>query len=77
MNSPRRQSVPTIFTIGQVARRFGVKPWQVRRVFERGLLPAAARVGPYRVMTPEELPAVEAALIAAGYLPRREAASAT
>lgn len=60
-------------TIGTVAARFGVPPWQVRRLFERGLLPPAPRVGAYRVVAEAELPRVEAALVAAGYLQRKEA----
>jgi DNA-binding transcriptional MerR regulator len=57
------------FTIGQVARRFRVSAWKVRRLFERGLLPEPARVGAYRVIPPDDLPKIEAALRRAGYLP--------
>jgi hypothetical protein len=60
-------------TIGSVAACYGVPAWQIRRLFERGLLPPAARVGAYRVVAVTDLPEVEAALIEAGYLPRREA----
>jgi hypothetical protein len=60
---------PSVHTIGAVARRYGVEPWQVRRLFERGLLPEAHRVGAYRVIAVDDLPQVEAALKAAGYLP--------
>ena len=42
-------------TIGAVADHFGVAPWQVRRLFERGMLPPAARVGAYRVVDPSDL----------------------
>jgi DNA-binding transcriptional MerR regulator len=56
-------------TIGAVAAHFGCKPWQVRRLYERGLLPPAPRVGAYRVVSAEDLPKVEAALRQAGYLP--------
>jgi hypothetical protein len=55
-------------TVGAVARRLGVAAWQVRRVFERGFLPPANRVGPYRVIDPADLAEVEAALRRAGYL---------
>jgi hypothetical protein len=58
-------------TIGPVARRFGCQPWQIRRLFERGLLPQAPRVGPYRVIAIAELPRIEEALRKAGYLPKR------
>ena len=59
-------------TIGAVARRCGCLAWQVRRLFERGLLPPAARVGAYRVIAATDLPQVEEALRAAGYLPKLE-----
>jgi hypothetical protein len=55
--------------MGAVAKRFGLPVWKVRRVFERGLLPEPARVGAYRVVTPDYLPKVEAALRRVGYLP--------
>jgi DNA-binding transcriptional MerR regulator len=55
-------------TIGNIAARFGVPAWQVRRLFERGLLPPAARVGAYRVIAESDLPRVEEALRKAGYL---------
>src|SRR5262245_32305485 len=60
---------PTIYTVGAVARRYGCPAWQIRRLFERGLLPPAARVGAYRVIAASDLPAVEDALRRAGYLP--------
>jgi hypothetical protein len=56
-------------TLGAVARRFGCQPWQVRRLFERGVLPEPRRVGAYRVVAEEDLPAVEQALRQAGYIP--------
>jgi hypothetical protein len=52
-----------------VAQHFGCPGWQVRRLFERGILPPAPRVGAYRVIPQQDLPAVERALRAAGYLP--------
>jgi DNA-binding transcriptional MerR regulator len=61
-------SDPSILTIGAVARHFGCPAWCVRRLFERGLLPPAPRVGAYRVITAGDLPLVERALRAAGYL---------
>ena len=45
-----------------------VVQWQVRRLFERGLLPPAQRVGAYRVVTAEDLHEVGEALRKAGYL---------
>jgi DNA-binding transcriptional MerR regulator len=58
-----------VLTIGAVARLLGCRPWQLRRLYERGLLPPAPRVGAYRVIPRRELPKVEAALRQAGYLP--------
>jgi hypothetical protein len=66
-------------TIGQVARRFGVAAWKVRRLYESGRLQEPSRVGAYRVVGADELPAIEAALREAGYLPAadQEAAHAS
>jgi DNA-binding transcriptional MerR regulator len=58
----------TPLTIGAVADQFGVAAWQVRRLFERGILPPADRVGAYRVINPADLPKIGAALRQAGYL---------
>jgi hypothetical protein len=55
-------------TIGAVADRFGVDAWKVRRLFERGILPPADRVGACRVIDAADLPKVGAALRQAGYL---------
>jgi DNA-binding transcriptional MerR regulator len=57
-----------VLTMGAIARRYGVTQWQVRRLFERRLLPEPARVGAYRVVDESDLPAVERALREAGYL---------
>jgi hypothetical protein len=59
------------FTTGALARRFGCREWQVRRLFERGILPEPPRVGCYRFVPSENVPAVEAALLRARYLPGR------
>lgn len=64
-----------IYTLGTLARRYGCSVWQLRRIFERGLLPPAARVGAYRVVAEADLPKVEAALRAAGYLAQESEAS--
>jgi len=58
----------TPLTIGAVADQFDVPAWQVRRLYERGLLPPADRLGPYRVIDHADLPKIEAALRKAGYL---------
>lgn len=57
-------------TLGNIAKRYGLPIWKVRRIFERGLLPEPGRVGAYRVIAAAELPALEEALRAAGYLPK-------
>jgi hypothetical protein len=66
-----------MMTMGQVALHFSEKygddvpAWKIRRLFERKLLPAAMRVGCYRVIDVRDLSKVEAALEEAGYLPQR------
>lgn len=62
-----------VHTMGDIARRHNIPAWCVRRLFERGFLPPAARVGRYRVVATQDLPGVERALRDAGYL-RSEAA---
>jgi hypothetical protein len=62
------------FTVGEVAQQFGCREWQVRRIFERRLVPPARRIGQYRIITAEEMPAIEAALRSAGYLRSQEVA---
>lgn len=59
---------PEAKTMGGVASLYGVQSWQVRRLFQRGLLPPAPRVGTYRVVAAADLPAVKQALRDAGYL---------
>jgi hypothetical protein len=70
-------NTPEVYTIGGLARHFGVEAWQVRRLFQRNLLPPAARLGAWRVVTADDLPVVEQALRSAGYLarPRNEPAA--
>lgn len=57
-------------TLGEVAAEIGrgIKIWQVRRLFERSILPPAERIGQARVIRREDLPIVETALTQAGYL---------
>ena len=57
-----------VMTLGAAALQLGVRTWQIRRLFERGLLPPAQRIGAYRVIPPEDIPKVEEALREAGYL---------
>ena len=65
-----------LFTIGQIAERFGVPTWQVRRLFQRALLPPAKRLGVYRVFGEDDLKTIESALEKAGYSARSEATKA-
>lgn len=58
-----------VHTLGDLSRRFNCPLWAVRRVFERGLVAEPPRVGAFRVVADEDVPAVEAALRSAGYLP--------
>jgi DNA-binding transcriptional MerR regulator len=69
-------TTPTAVTVGEAARRLGCRPWQIRRLFERGLLPPAARLGTYRVISESDLPKVEDALKRVGYLRELEADNA-
>jgi hypothetical protein len=55
-------------TLGTAARSLGVRTWQLRRLFERGLMPEPPRVGVYRVIAVADLPGLKAALQEAGYL---------
>ena len=55
-------------TIGTVAERFGVEAWKVRKLYQAGDLPPAHRMGCYRVVLESQLPLIESALRARGYL---------
>jgi hypothetical protein len=57
-----------VLSTSEVARHFGCRAWQVRRLFERGLLPPAQRIGRYRYVAVSDLQAVEGALARAGYI---------
>jgi DNA-binding transcriptional MerR regulator len=71
-----KNDMASVMTLGDVARLVGVDVWQVRRLYERGLLPPAARVGGKRVVSAAELPRVRRALTEAGYLRSEEPAPA-
>jgi hypothetical protein len=59
----------SVFTFGDLARKFGVPRWKVQRLAERGLLPCAdKRVGLFRVVEDSDVSKVREALIAANYL---------
>jgi DNA-binding transcriptional MerR regulator len=56
------------YTLGEIAREYGATVWQVRRLFERGILPPAERIGMYRVVRAEDLRKVVEGLRNAGYI---------
>jgi hypothetical protein len=60
--------VKTFLTTGEVADALGAEPWMIRRLFERGLLPPAARIGTNRAIESTDLPRIKQLLIEAGYL---------
>ena len=60
------------YSTGQAALHFGVLEWQVLQLYKRGLVPEPERLGRFRMIGCEQLPAIGAALRAAGYLPRPE-----
>jgi hypothetical protein len=66
-----------LLTIGQVGQHFRdqgyrVQDWQVRRIYERRILPEPGRCGIFRVISISDLPKVEEALRRAGYLQGEE-----
>lgn len=65
----QRSPQPDVLTLGVVATRLGAKVWQVRRLYEKNLLPPAGRMGLYRVVHADDLPMIKSALQSAGYLP--------
>ncbi len=56
------------YTMGDLAREFGLQTWQVQRVANLGKLPEHPKVGNLRVVYQSDLPACRAALEGAGYL---------
>jgi hypothetical protein len=59
-----------LLTMGEVAREIGrgCQSWQVARIFERGLLPAAMRIGRYRVVRADQVPEIRRVLEEARYI---------
>jgi DNA-binding transcriptional MerR regulator len=54
--------------IGDVAAEIPMESWRLRRLADRGLCPAPRRVGRYRVFRREDIPAIRAAAIKAGFV---------
>lgn len=65
-----------MMTLGDVARKYGLQTWQVRRLYERRILPEPSRVGSSRAVPETDLPVIEAKLIEYGYLKPEVAAHA-
>ncbi len=59
-------------TLGEVAQHLGVPTWKVQATLERGHFNEWFRVGSYRVIHPDRLPALKDAMTRAGYLPGTE-----
>lgn len=55
-------------TIGDLARRWGLPAWAVRRAADRELQDPPCRAGGYRLLNPDEVNRVERALQLAGKL---------
>ena len=53
---------------GQAAKKVGIRSWEVSRLYERGMMPPAARAGNRRIIPIEDLPALREAAKQAGYL---------
>lgn len=60
------------YTLGEIAREFGATVWQVRRLFERGILPPAERIGLYRVVRAGDVLRIVEELRTAGYIGKRK-----
>lgn len=60
-------------TVGEVAELFpGLQSWQVRRIYERKLLPEPPRLGSTRAIPRADIPKVIDALKAAGFWPEAQ-----
>lgn len=55
-------------SLGEVANRLGCQLWQVSRIFDRELLPAAQRIGRNRVVPESRLAEIRLVLREAGFL---------
>jgi hypothetical protein len=50
------------FSVNEAGRRLGVPGWQVRRLYDQGKLPPPRRIGLWRLLTVDDLPAITEAL---------------
>jgi DNA-binding transcriptional MerR regulator len=62
-------STADYLSTGQAALRLRCLPWQLHRLWDRGLLPEPRRYGRYKLIDPADLPQIRRALEEAGYLP--------
>jgi hypothetical protein len=60
-------------SLGAVARLYQLPLWKVRRLYETGRLAEPPRIGVYRLIRRSDLPIIERALRAAGFLKKGEA----
>jgi DNA-binding transcriptional MerR regulator len=65
----------SVLTLVDVCRLLGAHPWQLRKLYDRKLLPLPRRAGRYRVYSVDDLPLLEKALRKAGYLRRGQEVS--
>jgi hypothetical protein len=55
-------------TISEASLSIGIEPWQLRRLYNRQLVPEPARYGNNRVVKPDDLPGLRRAAKSVGYL---------
>ncbi|MDA0240701.1 MAG: hypothetical protein O2955_06320 [Planctomycetota bacterium] len=55
-------------TTKDVAKMHGIETWRVRRLFEDGTLPEPPKLGAYRMIPDEMIPAIREALERRGWL---------
>jgi hypothetical protein len=58
-------------SLGEAATALGCKDWHLHQLFRRGLVDEPPRAGRRRLISREDLPALRAALVLAGYAPAR------
>jgi excisionase family DNA binding protein len=56
------------YSTGEVSKILGIRSLHVSRIYERGFMPPATRVGPHRIIPAADLDALREAAKAAGYL---------
>jgi excisionase family DNA binding protein len=57
-----------VLSVGEAASLLGCKDWHLQRLFARGLVAEPARAGRQRLIERRTLPALQKALLEAGYL---------